>query len=74
MLIDFSMKLLMPSSFENIKEIAFRTMASASKTEIKKVLESLCGLKIEKVRTPYKIYLHSLHHTHHSMFMENTPL
>ena len=51
MLIDFSMKLLMPSSFENIKEIAFRTMASASKTEIKKVLESLCGLKIEKVRT-----------------------
>ncbi|KDO40675.1 hypothetical protein CISIN_1g048067mg, partial [Citrus sinensis] len=42
MLIDFPMKLLMPSSFENIKEIAFKTMHAASK---------LYGLEIEKVRT-----------------------
>ncbi|KAL9417221.1 hypothetical protein AB3S75_040242 [Citrus x aurantiifolia] len=51
MLIDFPMKLLMPSSFENIKEIAFKTMHAASKIEIKEVLEQLYGLEIEKVRT-----------------------
>ncbi|KAK9233446.1 hypothetical protein WN943_023696 [Citrus x changshan-huyou] len=52
MLIDFPMKFLMPSSFENIKEIAFKTMPSASKIEIKQVPESLYGPQIEKVASP----------------------
>ncbi|KAL6337815.1 hypothetical protein AAG906_002280 [Vitis piasezkii] len=44
-------KLLMPSSFTNIKEIALKTVPSASKIEIKRVLESLYGFEVEKVRT-----------------------
>lgn len=44
-------KLLMPSSFTNIKEIALKTIPSASKIEIKRVLESLYGFEVEKVRT-----------------------
>ncbi|KAJ7945404.1 50S ribosomal protein L23 [Quillaja saponaria] len=44
-------KLLMPSSFTNIKEIALKTIPSASKIEIKRVLESLYGFDVEKVRT-----------------------
>ncbi|XP_059644365.1 uncharacterized protein LOC132286119 isoform X2 [Cornus florida] len=44
-------KLLMPSSFENIREIALKTIPSASKIEIKRVLESLYGFEVEKVRT-----------------------
>ncbi|KAI4317264.1 hypothetical protein L6164_025150 [Bauhinia variegata] len=44
-------KLLMPSSFTNINEIALKTIPSASKIEIKRVLESLYGFEVEKVRT-----------------------
>ncbi|XP_068661785.1 uncharacterized protein [Aristolochia californica] len=44
-------KLLIPSSFQNIKEIALKTIPSASKIEIKRVLESLYGFDVEKVRT-----------------------
>ncbi|XP_010266674.1 PREDICTED: uncharacterized protein LOC104604135 [Nelumbo nucifera] len=44
-------KLLMPSSFTNIKEIALKTIPSASKIEIKRVLESLYGFEVEEVRT-----------------------
>ncbi|XP_058096794.1 uncharacterized protein LOC131242272 [Magnolia sinica] len=44
-------KLLMPSSFQNIKEIALKTIPSASKIEIKRVLETLYGFDVEKVRT-----------------------
>ncbi|KAL5982179.1 hypothetical protein ACLOJK_016249 [Asimina triloba] len=44
-------KLLMPSSFDNITEIALKTIPSASKIEIKRVLESLYGFDVEKVRT-----------------------
>ncbi|KAF7834293.1 large subunit ribosomal protein L23 [Senna tora] len=44
-------KLLMPSSFTNIKEIALKTIPSASKIEIKRVLESLYGFDVEKVQT-----------------------
>lgn len=44
-------KLLMPSSFSNIKEIALKTIPSASKIEIKRVLESLYGFEVEKVHT-----------------------
>ncbi|KAL2498814.1 Ribosomal protein L23/L15e family protein [Abeliophyllum distichum] len=44
-------KLLMPSSFSNISEIALKTIPSASKIEIKRVLESLYGFEVEKVRT-----------------------
>ncbi|XP_057783820.1 uncharacterized protein LOC131001438 [Salvia miltiorrhiza] len=44
-------KLLMPSSFSNITEIALKTIPSASKIEIKRVLESLYGFQVEKVQT-----------------------
>ncbi|KAG9151665.1 hypothetical protein Leryth_001949 [Lithospermum erythrorhizon] len=44
-------KLLMPSSFSNITEIALKTIPSASKIEIKRVLESLYGFEVEEVRT-----------------------
>lgn len=44
-------KLLMPNSFTNIQEIALKTIPSASKIEIKRVLESLYGFEVEKVRT-----------------------
>lgn len=45
------LNLVMPSSRENIKEVAFKTIPSASKIEIKRVLESLYGLEVEKVQT-----------------------
>ncbi|KAF7135820.1 hypothetical protein RHSIM_Rhsim08G0010500 [Rhododendron simsii] len=44
-------KLLMPPSFSNITEISLKTIPSASKIEIKRVLESLYGFEVEKVRT-----------------------
>ncbi|XP_038702067.1 uncharacterized protein LOC119998742 isoform X2 [Tripterygium wilfordii] len=44
-------KLLMPTRFTNITEIALKTIPSASKIEIKRVLESLYGFEVEKVRT-----------------------
>ncbi|XP_061336604.1 uncharacterized protein LOC133283714 [Gastrolobium bilobum] len=44
-------KLLMPNSFTNIQEIALKTIPSATKIEIKRVLESLYGFEVEKVRT-----------------------
>ncbi|XP_028757344.1 uncharacterized protein LOC114716511 [Neltuma alba] len=44
-------KLLMPSSFTNITEIALKTIPAASKIEIKRVLESLYGFEVDKVRT-----------------------
>ncbi|RDY04198.1 rplW, partial [Mucuna pruriens] len=44
-------KLLMPNTFTNIQEIALKTIPSASKIEIKRVLESLYGFEVEKVRT-----------------------
>uniref|UniRef100_A0A0D6QY26 Large ribosomal subunit protein uL23m n=1 Tax=Araucaria cunninghamii TaxID=56994 RepID=A0A0D6QY26_ARACU len=45
------LKLLMPSSLDNIKEVAFKTIPSASKIEIKRVLESVYGFEVEKVQT-----------------------
>ncbi|KAK8586692.1 hypothetical protein V6N13_085717 [Hibiscus sabdariffa] len=44
-------KLLMPTRFSNIKEIALKTIPSASKIEIKRVLESLYGFDVDQVRT-----------------------
>ncbi|XVF17246.1 hypothetical protein REPUB_Repub10bG0103300 [Reevesia pubescens] len=45
-------KLLMPNNtLNNIKEIALKTIPSASKIEIKRVLESLYGFDVDKVRT-----------------------
>lgn len=44
-------KLLMPNTFTNIREIALKTIPSASKIEIKRVLESLYGFEVDKVRT-----------------------
>lgn len=52
-LADLPMIPLMPitTSSSNIKEIAFKTIPSASKLEIKRLLESFYGLEIQKVRT-----------------------
>ncbi|AES72201.2 uncharacterized protein [Medicago truncatula] len=44
-------KLLLPTNFTDIHEIALKTIPSASKIEIKRVLESLYGFDVEKVRT-----------------------
>ncbi|GMI99400.1 hypothetical protein like AT4G39880 [Hibiscus trionum] len=44
-------KLLMPTTFTNIREIALKTIPSASKIEIKRVLESLYGFDVDQVRT-----------------------
>nr|XP_043617246.1 uncharacterized protein LOC122589069 [Erigeron canadensis] len=44
-------KLLMPTSFSNITEIALKTIPSATKIEIKRVLESLYGFEVDEVRT-----------------------
>ncbi|EXB29447.1 50S ribosomal protein L23 [Morus notabilis] len=44
-------KLLMPKTFTNITEISLKTIPSASKIEIKRVLESLYGFEVEKVQT-----------------------
>ncbi|GAB2301562.1 hypothetical protein Dimus_035578 [Dionaea muscipula] len=44
-------KLLIPSSFTDITEIALKTIPSASKIEIKRVLESLYGFRVAKVET-----------------------
>lgn len=41
----------MPNTFTNIHEIALKTIPSASKIEIKRVLESLYGFEVEKVQT-----------------------
>ncbi|XP_016509775.1 uncharacterized protein LOC107827197 [Nicotiana tabacum] len=48
---NFPLKLLMPSSFSNITEISLKTIPSASKIEIKRVLESLYIFEVEKVQT-----------------------
>ncbi|CAH8273892.1 unnamed protein product [Arabidopsis lyrata] len=44
-------KLLMPAKLTNIHEFALKTIPSASKIEIKRVLESLYGFDVEKVNT-----------------------
>ncbi|XP_050204450.1 uncharacterized protein LOC126654577 [Mercurialis annua] len=44
-------KLLMPKTFDNIQEIALKTIPSATKIEIKRLLESLYGFEVDKVRT-----------------------
>ncbi|PNX75140.1 50S ribosomal protein l23-like [Trifolium pratense] len=44
-------KLLMPTTFTNIQEIDLKTIPSATKIEIKRILESLYGFQVEKVRT-----------------------
>ncbi|KAG0467729.1 hypothetical protein HPP92_018719 [Vanilla planifolia] len=45
-------KLLMPSPpFQSIREIALKTIPSATKIEIRRVLESLYGFEVEDVRT-----------------------
>lgn len=44
-------KLILPNKLTNIHEFALRTIPSASKIEIKRVLESLYGFEVEKVNT-----------------------
>ncbi|KAK7358981.1 hypothetical protein VNO77_00924 [Canavalia gladiata] len=45
------MPLMPTTSSPDIKEIAFKTAPSASKVEIKRVLETFYGLEVQKVRT-----------------------
>ncbi|CAM6084540.1 unnamed protein product [Calypogeia fissa] len=45
------LRLLLPKTLDNVKEVAFKTIPSASKIEIKRVLESVYGLEVEKVHT-----------------------
>ncbi|XP_057957185.1 uncharacterized protein LOC131150475 [Malania oleifera] len=49
--VDLPMKLLMPPSVDNVKEISFKTIPSVTKVEIKHFLESMYGFEVEKVRT-----------------------
>ncbi|KAJ0252413.1 Uncharacterized protein HA466_0132070 [Hirschfeldia incana] len=44
-------KLLLPTKLTNIHEFALKTIPSATKIEIKRVLESLYGFEVEKVNT-----------------------
>ncbi|XP_047327575.1 uncharacterized protein LOC124931201 isoform X21 [Impatiens glandulifera] len=44
-------KLLIPSTFNNIREIALKTIPSASKIQIKRVLESVYGFQVDRVHT-----------------------
>ena len=45
-------KLMLPSPpFDSIREFAIRTIPSASKIEIRRVLESLYGFDVAEVRT-----------------------
>ncbi|KAH7860897.1 hypothetical protein Vadar_019267 [Vaccinium darrowii] len=50
-LLNLPIQLLMPSSFSPIKEISLKTIPSASKIDIKRVLEGRYGIEVEKVRT-----------------------
>ncbi|CAM6090836.1 unnamed protein product [Calypogeia fissa] len=45
------LRLLLPKTLDNVKEVAFKTVPSASKIEIKRVLDSVYGLEVEKVHT-----------------------
>ncbi|XP_062175829.1 uncharacterized protein LOC133880888 [Alnus glutinosa] len=42
---------IMPPSLNNVRDISIKTIPSASKPEIKKVLESVYSYEVEKVRT-----------------------
>ncbi|RWR76373.1 putative polyprotein [Cinnamomum micranthum f. kanehirae] len=44
----------MPSSFQNIKEIALKTIPSATKVEIKRVLQNLYGFDVEEAYVTLK--------------------
>ncbi|TYG75582.1 hypothetical protein ES288_D03G042700v1 [Gossypium darwinii] len=50
-LASLAIKLLMPNTLANIKEIALITIPSASKIEIKRLLQSLYGIDVGKVPT-----------------------
>ncbi|XP_044490684.1 50S ribosomal protein L23-like [Mangifera indica] len=50
-LLDLPMQLLMSSSIDNVKEIAFKTISSVSKVDIKTCLESTYRFEVKKVRT-----------------------
>ncbi|RYR79856.1 hypothetical protein Ahy_A01g004659 [Arachis hypogaea] len=41
----------MPTNFTNIQEIALKTIPSATKIEIKLVLESLYGFEVKRAQT-----------------------
>ncbi|KAL5547431.1 hypothetical protein UlMin_002662 [Ulmus minor] len=44
-------ELILPAPFNNAKDIALKTIPSASKAEIRRNLQSVYGFEIEKVRT-----------------------
>ncbi|EXB55292.1 50S ribosomal protein L23 [Morus notabilis] len=48
---DLPFEFMMPASSNNARDIALKTIPSASKTEIKRVLQTVYGFEVEKVRT-----------------------
>ncbi|GJP47361.1 hypothetical protein CLOM_g6561 [Closterium sp. NIES-68] len=45
------LRIVRPESLENIKEVVFRTVPSVNKVEIRRYLESLYGLEVDRVHT-----------------------
>lgn len=45
------LRLMPPKSRENIREVVFRTVPSMTKVELKRILESLYGLRVADVDT-----------------------
>ncbi|KAH7441536.1 hypothetical protein KP509_03G042300 [Ceratopteris richardii] len=50
-LVNMPLRLNLPAKTENITEFSLRTVQSANKIEIKRVLQSVYGLKVSKVNT-----------------------
>lgn len=50
-LANMPLRLMLPASRDNITEFSLRTVPSASKIEIKRVLQSVYGLNVSKVNT-----------------------
>eukprot|EP00250_Pteridium_aquilinum_P034651 c7884_g1_i1 orf=380-811(-) len=50
-LVNLPLRLNLPSTRENITEFSLRTVPNATKIEIKRVLQSVYGLKVSKVNT-----------------------
>ncbi|KAI5059446.1 hypothetical protein GOP47_0025765, partial [Adiantum capillus-veneris] len=50
-LVNLPLRLNLPSRRENITEFSLRTVPNATKIEIKRVLQSVYGLKVSKVNT-----------------------
>lgn len=48
---NYSIEFIMPPSSNNVRDISIKTIPSATKPEIKRILELVHGCEVEKVRT-----------------------